>query len=163
MSKIRKLAKLACLLVMGTECRPRRILRGLPSGYRIKVSPAEHLSYLLGTAELHLQKAILRFVHPGDIVYDVGANLGYVALSLSKQVGPSGKVAAFEPVPQNLRFLRENIESNQLANIEVFDVAVSDTEGEALIRITENLAMASLIWHTQNSACIQHSTRTIAI
>jgi len=148
---------------MGTECRPRRILRGLPSGYRIKVSPAEHLSYLLGTAELHLQKAILRFVHPGDIVYDVGANLGYVALSLSKQVGPSGKVAAFEPVPQNLRFLRENIESNQLANIEVFDVAVSDTEGEALIRITENLAMASLIWHTQNSACIQHSTRTIAI
>jgi FkbM family methyltransferase len=118
---------------------------------------------LLGTAELHLQKAIVKFVHYGDTVYDVGANLGYVALSLAKQVGPSGKVAAFEPVPQNLRLLRENIEENQLTNIEVFDVAVSDEEGEALIRIPESLSMASLIWHTENSTCIQHATRTIAI
>ena len=163
MSKIRRLAKLVCLLILGTECRPRRVLRGLPSGYRIRVSPAEHLSYLLGTAELHLQKAIVKFVHRGDTVYDVGANLGYVALSLSKRVGPSGKVAAFEPVPQNLRLLRENIESNQLANIEVFDVAASDKGGEAIIRIPENLSMASLIWHTENRACINHPTRTIAI
>ena len=148
---------------MGTECRRRRILRGLPSGYRIKVSPAEHLSYLLGTAEPHLQKAILKFVHRGDTVYDVGANLGYFALSLSKQVGPSGKVAAFEPVPQNLQLLRENIEHNQLTNIEVFDVAVSDEDGQAEIRIPDNLAMASLVWHTQNRACIQHAARTIAI
>jgi FkbM family methyltransferase len=118
---------------------------------------------LLGTAELHLQKAILKFVHRGDTVYDVGANLGYVALSLSKQVGPHGRVAAFEPVPQNLRLLRENIEDNQLANIEVFDAAASDKDGEALIRIPENLSMASLIWHTENPACIQHATRTVAI
>jgi len=160
---IRKLTKLACLLILGTECRPRRILRGLPSGYRIKVSPAEHLSYLLGTAELHLQRAISKFVHRGDTVYDVGANVGYVSLSLSRQVGPRGKVAAFEPVPQNLRLLRENIEENQLANIEVFDVAASDKDGEALIRIPQNLSMASLIWHTENAACIQHATRTVAI
>lgn len=163
MSKIRRLAKAACLVVMGTKCRRRRILRGLASGYRINVSPAEHLSYLLGTAEPHLQKAILKFVRRGDTVYDVGANLGYFALSLSKQVGPSGKVAAFEPVSENLRLLRENIKDNQLKNIEVFDVAVSDGDGEARIRIPKNLAMASLVWHTQNSACIQQPTRTIAI
>jgi FkbM family methyltransferase len=89
--------------------------------------------------------------------------LGYVSLSLSKQVGPSGKVAAFEPVPQNLRLLRENIEDNRLTNIEVFDVAASDKDGATLIRIPENLSMASLIWHTENRACIQHATRTIAI
>jgi tRNA G46 methylase TrmB len=125
--------------MLGREAKPRRIIRGLASGYRISVSPNEHLAYLLGTAEPHLQRAIKKYVGTGDTAYDIGANMGYVSLSLAKRVGPSGNVIAFEPVPRNVELLRMNIENNQLLNVRVFDVAASDRLGEAVIRISGNL------------------------
>jgi len=99
MSVVRRFAKSCAVLLLGKETKPRRILSGLASGYRISVSPAEKLSYLLGLDEPHLQKAIRQFVAAGDTVYDIGANLGYVSLSLAKRVGPQGRVIAFEPIP----------------------------------------------------------------
>src|SRR4051794_37214555 len=116
MSAIRSVAKSCVVLAWGKQVKPRTILRGLASGYRICVSPAEHLGYLLGTAEVHLQRAIREYVAPGATVYDIGANLGYVSLSLSKKVGPTGHVIAFEPVPRNIESLRRNIELNQIRN-----------------------------------------------
>ena len=76
MSAIRKLAKSCVVLLLGSESRPRTILRGLASGYLIFVSPTEHLGYLLGTAEAHLQSAIREYVAAGDTVYDIGAPSG---------------------------------------------------------------------------------------
>jgi len=95
------------------------------------VSPTDRLSYLVGTYEPHLQQAIRRYVRRGETVYDVGANLGYVSLSLAKRVGPTGHVAAFEPIPQNVELLRKNIANNRLSSVRVFDVAASDRTGEA--------------------------------
>src|SRR5262249_22603146 len=126
LAKLRNIAKSCAVLLLGRETKPRRIFRGLASGYRIGVSPAQNLSYLIGIAELHLQHVIRKYVGEGDTVYDIGANIGYVALSLAKQVGPKGYVGAFEPIPQNIQSLRENIANNQLSNIHVFEVAASD-------------------------------------
>jgi FkbM family methyltransferase len=148
---------------MGSEARPRTILRGLASGYRICVSPTEHLGYLLGTAESHLQRVIRDHVSAGDTVYDIGANLGYVSLSLAKQVGPSGQVVAFEPVPRNIELLRRNIELNGLRNIRLFELAASDKSGEAVIRLAENLATASMVWHRNNPAATELSIKTVAV
>jgi FkbM family methyltransferase len=102
-------------------------------------------------------------VSAGDTVYDIGANVGYVSLSLAKRVGSKGHVFAFEPVPQNLRLLRTNIENNQLSNVRVFDVAVSDRRGEAIIRISENLATASLVWHKDDRSAVQLVIKTVII
>jgi FkbM family methyltransferase len=161
--KIKNIAKSCAVFIFGRERRPRRILRGLPSGYTIKVSPAENLSYLVGTAELHLQRAIRRYVTDGDTVYDIGANVGYVSLSLAKQVGSSGYVAAFEPVPQNIEVLRENIRNNELTNVQVFDVAASEKQGQAIIRFAGNLAMASLVWHKGNALSTEVVVKTVAL
>src|ERR1022692_1060982 len=76
MQAIRSFAKSFIVLLLGSESKPRRIVRGLASGYRICVSPADNLGYLLGTAEPHLQTAIRNHVTAGDTVYDIGANLG---------------------------------------------------------------------------------------
>ena len=162
MSTIRKIAKSCAVLMLGEECKPRRILRGLPSGYRIIVSP-DNLGYLVGTYEPYLQKAIRKYVRRGDTVYDVGANIGYFSLSLAKQVGPTGHVIAFEPIPRNLEVLRKNIENNRLSNVQVFCAAASDRKGEAIIRIAENLATSSLVWHRRNAAAEELSVPTIAI
>ena len=100
---LRHFAKSCIVLLLGRESRPRKIIHGLASGYLICVSPADNLGYLLGTTEPHLQKIIKEYVGTGDTVYDIGANIGYVSLSLAKRVGPDGCVIAFEPIPQKDR------------------------------------------------------------
>jgi FkbM family methyltransferase len=163
MSFARRLVKSGILVLWDRNVRPRLILRGLPRGYRLNVSPAENLGYLMGTAEPHLQRAIRRYVAARDTVYDVGANIGYVSLSLAKQVGPQGRVFAFEPVPKNIQRCRTNIEINQLKNIQLLEFAASNANGEAVIRMTDNLSMASLVWHQENPSATQIVIKTVAI
>jgi FkbM family methyltransferase len=162
-SAIRRITKLCIVLILGRTRRPRKIVRGLASGYLICVSPSENLGYLIGSDEPYLQKAIRKYVAPGDTVYDIGANMGYVSLSLAKRVGPSGHVIAFEPVPRNVALLRTNIENNHLRNIQVLEVAALDRCGTGLIRIAENLSTASLIWHRNNPSATELIIHTVAI
>ena len=163
MLTLRTAAKGIFTLILGKEQRPRRILRGIPSGYRIIVSPEENLGYLLGTTEPHLQRIIRQYVSAGQTVYDIGANMGYVSLSLSKQVGATGSVIAFEPVPENLTLLRSNVEINRISNIRVFDYAASDTCGEAEIRIPENLSTSSMVWHAKDTSAAKLTIKTVTI
>lgn len=133
---LRSLVKSCIVLALGRESRPRKIVRGFASGCWICVSPADRLAYLLGTSEPHLQRIIIKeHVVAGDTVYDIGANTGYVSLSLSNSVGPTGCVIAFEPVPKNMDDFRECIKINQLSNVRLLEVAASDQRGEAVIRI----------------------------
>jgi hypothetical protein len=152
---IRGFAKSCAILLLGREARPRRIFRGLASGYRIRVSPVDHLGYLLGASEPHLQRIIRRHVAAGDTVYDIGAYIGYVSLSLAKSVGASGQVIAFEPIPRNAQYLRESIEINRLTNVKLLEFAASDRGGDAVIRIAENLSTPSLVWHRDNPSATQ--------
>ena len=163
MSAIRRFAKSCVVLFLGRESRSHKIVRGLASGYRIRVSAAENLGYLLGTDEPHLQKIIREYVAAGDTVYDIGANIGYVSLSLAKQVGDGGLVIAFEPVPRNIDSFRENIKINQLTNIKLLEFAASHSSGEAVIRIAENLSMASLFWHQNNPLATEIVIKTASI
>ena len=68
-------------------------------------------------------------VKEGDIVVDLGANIGYYALLESKIVGDKGYVYAIEPVPSNVELLRRNIEVNKYSNMEVHQLAIGDTRG----------------------------------
>ena len=159
----RKFAKMGIVRLFGQECKPRRIVLGLASGYRICVSPSEHLGYLFGTNEPHLQKIIKEHVRAGDIAYDVGANIGYVSLALAKRVGISGRVIAFEPLPQNSACLRRNVQINGLTNIQVLEVAASDRRGKATMRVTENFSTASLVWHRKDPSATELKIETISI
>ncbi len=159
----KKFAKSCLVTLLGCETRPRKIVRGLASGYRISVSPVDHLGYLLGTSEPHLQRIIRQYVAAGDTVYDIGANVGYVSLSLAKSVGPTGQVISFEPIPKNVEYFRESIQINHLTNVELMECAASDQFGEAVIRIAENLSTASLVWHKNNPSATQLTIRTVQI
>ncbi|MFO1046631.1 MAG: FkbM family methyltransferase [Geminicoccaceae bacterium] len=71
----------------------------------------------------------LRHVRPGDHAVDVGANIGYYSLLLSRLAGESGQVDAFEPEPSNLTLLRANLRMNGCANVRVHPVALADIPG----------------------------------
>jgi len=60
---------------------------------------------------------------------DVGGHHGLMALASSKAVGSSGKVFVFEPNPAVLPILKENVALNQLSNIHIAEIALSDKPG----------------------------------
>lgn len=64
-----------------------------------------------------------------QIIIDVGANVGYYTIALAQKVGKNGKVIAIEPDPETFNILKKNCELNNLANVELHNVAISDQEG----------------------------------
>jgi FkbM family methyltransferase len=66
---------------------------------------------------------------PGGRVIDVGANVGLHAIRLARLVGPEGRVYAVEPAPDNLAYLRANLERLGVENVEVLALAASDERG----------------------------------
>jgi FkbM family methyltransferase len=70
-------------------------------------------------------------VRNGMSVVDVGANVGYYTLLLSRLVGETGVVHAFEPDPDLFHALVHNVTSNRLANTKVVSSAVGDEVGSA--------------------------------
>jgi len=68
-------------------------------------------------------------IKEGDVVVDIGANIGYFTLLFSELVGESGTVYAFEPDAHNFALLEKNIDANGRTNIRPICKAVSETTG----------------------------------
>src|SRR5438128_2052636 len=78
--------------------RPRRILWGPLRGFRIVTSWHDYPGAITGRTERPLLRWFERNVQVGETWLDVGAHYGYTAIALSRQVGPRGRVFAFEPM-----------------------------------------------------------------
>jgi len=68
-------------------------------------------------------------ISKGEIVVDVGANIGIHTLNMAKIVGKTGKVFAFEPEVTNFEILKKNIKLNNYTNIFVENKAVGEKNG----------------------------------
>lgn len=84
----------------------------------------------LGIYEYEKQNLFTGMVEKDSVVYDIGANVGFYTLLSSALVGSKGKVFAFEPSRRNLRYLRRHLSINNIKNVRIYDVAVSDSSGE---------------------------------
>ncbi len=69
---------------------------------------------------------VKKLVKKGDVVLDLGANIGYYTLLMAKLVGDKGKVFSFEPELQNFTLLKKNVEINNYQNVKINQEAVSD-------------------------------------
>ena len=71
-------------------------------------------------------------IQPGDIVFDVGANVGLISIPIGchlKALG-SGELISFEPIPTNHARLTANMKLNGLEKIaRAYNVALGDHEG----------------------------------
>jgi FkbM family methyltransferase len=115
------------------------IRHGPARGLRIAAAGA-HPGYAFGTSEPSLQQALVELLNPGDVFYDLGANVGFFTLLAARLVGPDGAVIAFEPDPRNAQALRSNIALNGLANVAVVEQGVSETSGSRRLVIAESTA-----------------------
>jgi len=69
-------------------------------------------------------------VQSGDTVLDIGANYGLYSYHLSRAVGPSGRVYAFEPVPFTSSTFRLVSKILCFRNVELVPKGCSDQEGK---------------------------------
>ena len=94
----------------------------------IKTFDAYRISPVYGWEELttELFKSVVKL---GDVVLDLGANIGYYTLLASRLVRSQGHVYAFEPEPTNFSLLNRNIDLNNYTNITTYQKAVSSKSG----------------------------------
>lgn len=78
-----------------------------------------------------------REIKPGDVVVDLGANIGYYTLLAASLVGPGGKVYAFEPEPDNFALLKKNVEANRFPNVVLEQKAVSNQSGKLKLYVSD--------------------------
>lgn len=82
-------------------------------------------------------KIVKKLIKNGDVVLDIGANIGYYTLIFAKLVGNSGKVFAFEPEPENFKILQKNIKINEYANVFLEQKAVSNNNEKLTLYISD--------------------------
>jgi FkbM family methyltransferase len=118
------------------------------------------------------------WIGAGDWVLDLGANVGNYAARLSKLVGATGRVLAFEPVPQTFELLTANVARFPLRNVTLFNVAVSNqfalhgmrvpvlqsgVQNPYMAHLTEDGAEMSVLCLPVDSLAIQRPVRLIKI
>ncbi len=90
-----------------------------------------------GTYEPFTTRLAGQLIRPGDVVVDIGANIGYHTLHFARLVGKTGKVFAFEADPSNAGLLRRNVEENGYRDTVVVEQkAVSDRPGTVELHLS---------------------------
>ncbi len=108
---------------------PKRFIAAEIDGIKYDLDLNEEIDnsiYYQGCFEPMTVRLIEKYVKSGMTVVDIGANVGCHTLRFAKQVGPSGKVIAFEPTKYAYEKLQKNVALNLLKNITVEKTALSD-------------------------------------
>jgi FkbM family methyltransferase len=147
------------------ESNPVVRVGGPLGGQSMRVNWALHKTYVFGTYEPGVVRGLEELVRPGWTAVDVGANIGYFTLLMANLVGPQGKVIAFEPLAENLRILKENIQLNGHANVVVENLALmSRTERIELRSATPGaITWVASVKIDQNSAVESQSVEAVTL
>lgn len=65
------------------------------------------------------------------LIIDCGAHIG-ISVLFFKSLYPESKIIAFEPDINSFRLLKKNMEINQFTDVEIYNYAISDFQGETI-------------------------------
>jgi len=74
-------------------------------------------------------RMLQKWLRPGMVVVDVGANLGYHTALFASAVGKDGLVLSVEPVPAVFARLKAMVEENRLSQVRILNVGLSIKSG----------------------------------
>ena len=117
--------------------RPRGRITLRTRDYRINFSPLlkdiAHGIVLHHPWEPFCSELFASLLKPGMRVYDIGANIGHYTLIAAREVGPGGRVEAFEPFPAHCADLAANVVLNGLENVTVHQLACGEDTGGGML------------------------------
>lgn len=101
-----------------------------PSGVRFEATNLVERSRIVAHGdEPEYFRAMLDALRPDDVFYDVGANIGLVALHAARIC----RTLAFEPDPSFFARLERNLELNPELTVDAYAIAIGDTAGTATL------------------------------
>ena len=104
------------------------------NGYKLAVIPGDlgisSELMMFKTHEPLTTKLLSKELKKGMTCLDVGGNIGYYTLLESKIIGDKGKVIVIEPSPQNFQHLKKNLKIQNAKNVDAYNFAASDKNGE---------------------------------
>jgi len=119
-------------------------LNGVAFDFDFSLDPAVVQMYR-GCYQVDVVEAMKRFLRPGGVFIDAGANIGYLSAIAMGLVGKEGEVHAFEPVPECADRLRRLSQSNPGYRLFVRPFALGDRSGKIRIDIC---AAGKIGWNT---------------
>ncbi len=82
-------------------------------------------------------------INDGDVVWDVGANIGVMAMAIA-ELTPGAEVHAFEPVPSSFASLQHNTVFNGMSRIKCWPIAMHSKNGSLLMNLDSYASGSSL-------------------
>jgi|GEM_PF-1221083 len=144
---------------------PVRTVIDYDDGLKIHVdthSFCEWYIFFYGAFRPRVSEMLNRMLKPGDVAFDIGANIGMHSVIMANRVGPTGRVVSFEPDPHPHARLRANLALNGLDFVDTRRAALSNKSGKTTFYLHDdsigNYANASL--HAEN---VGKSTRAVDV
>lgn len=110
------------------------------NGFNFILKKGDDLTTRIGikkSFEPHVTNIFKALVNEGDSVIDLGANLGYHTLELSRLVGPGGYVLSVEPLKETYLQLCSNLLANDAFNVEPLRKICTSTNDSFVMRDIE--------------------------
>jgi len=126
---IRKIVVGLVTPLAGSEVRVRRLRFGPLRGKNICINFQTSPRTFLGINEPWIAELAKEYIKPGDVIYDIGAHVGYTSLLFAQVLKNTGAVYAFEILKYTTdRFLKKTVEANEFRNIHIENVGLGVSE-----------------------------------
>lgn len=107
---------------------------------------------------------VARLLEDDEVFWDIGANVGYFTLVAATALANRGQIVVFEPGNNAFARLTENLSLNPFTNIKIYQLAVSDREGEAVLHVSGDIADSSAsLFELGGSRSGHEVCRTVAL
>ena len=88
--------------------------------------------------EAEVMWPMVRILKEGDTAIDVGANIGFFTLAMSRLVGETGRIIAYEPGESNIEHLKLHLQMNEIKNVTLIEKPVWCREEEVTFYINRD-------------------------
>ena len=125
----------------------------LVQGHKMLLDEKDSLRLsIMGVYEPFQTELVEKYIKKGDVVLDIGANIGYYTLLFAKLVGEKGKVFSFEPDPKNFSILKKNVKLNNYNNVSAICSAVSDKKEKLVLYLSSENKAHHTIFNSGDSS-----------
>jgi len=105
--------------------------------------PIEILNF--GSYEEEILAMVMKLIDNNHTVLDIGSNIGWYTINISKSKRDDIKIFSFEPIPKTFKYLQQNLHLNDISNVKAFNFGFSSEEKDVIFYYHEECsANASL-------------------
>ncbi|MBY0244244.1 MAG: FkbM family methyltransferase [Sphingobacteriaceae bacterium] len=126
-----------------------------------RITPIEAFNF--NYYEQEESEMLYNLVGNDEVIFDIGANIGWYSNHLSKKL-PNSLIYAFEPIPETFEQISKNTQLNKAINIKLNNVALSDKVQKLSFFYSPNITGASSsvnITENENMLKLECQTNTI--